>query len=90
MARGVHHAKGGALKVFKVAGGGASSGLTVTGIATDDVLLGVVAERFSTLGQFKTCLNLLSVSSIDAADSVLCTTATTGYAVTVYYEDVDA
>lgn len=91
MARGMHLSKGPSIKQFVVKGAAAGT-LTVTGIATNDVLLGVVAMKpSSATGVIATVLNLLSEFSISAANTITNSggSATTGYGVIVTYEDVD-
>jgi hypothetical protein len=91
MARGMHLSKGPSIKQFIVKGGAAGS-LTVTGISTSDVLLGVSAMKpSSATGVIATVLNLLSEFTISAANTIDNTdgTVTTGFGVIVTYEDVD-
>jgi hypothetical protein len=91
MSRGVHHSKGGAAQTFYVKGSTSSANLTVTGIATDDVLLAVNAMRpHSSTGICASVLNLLSVTTITAANTIQVAAVTTGFCVVVQYEDVDA
>lgn len=90
--RGMHLSKGPALKQYVVKGGAAGN-LTVTGIATDDVLVGVVAMKpSSATGVIATVLNLTSEFTISAANTInnSAGSTTTGYGVIVTYEDVDA
>lgn len=90
--RGAHFSKGTATKSFIVKGGAAGN-LTVTGIATNDVLKSVVAFKPSSAsGVIATVLNLLSEFEITAANTINNTggSDTSNYGVIVTYEDVDA
>jgi len=89
---GQHLSHGGAIQFARVKGGAAGS-LTVTGIATTDVLYKVMGlYKYSGLYALNTSIDFTAEFSIIAANTINNTggTTTSNWVLFVSYEDMDA